>query len=36
VEQALSHIDLGASDALDDLMAKDAATRRFLQTRIND
>lgn len=34
VEHALSRLDLSASDALDDLMAKDAATRRLLQLRI--
>lgn len=34
VEDALSHLDLAASDRLDDLMAKDAATRRFLSARI--
>ena len=34
VDAALSHLDLGASDALESLMAKDAATRRFLHTRI--
>jgi 1-deoxy-D-xylulose-5-phosphate reductoisomerase len=34
VEQALAHIDLGASATLDDLMDKDAATRRFLANRL--
>jgi len=34
VEAALSQLDLSASDNLDDLMAKDAATRQFLAARI--
>lgn len=34
VEDALSHLDLAASHRLDDLMEKDAATRRFLNARI--
>jgi 1-deoxy-D-xylulose-5-phosphate reductoisomerase len=34
VEEALSRLDLTGSNQLDDLMAKDAATRRFLTARI--